>query len=272
MRINRTPHSINTSVIALFRRSWLSRSGRGRKKQKGNRQMKTNRIITSVLSLAMAFSAASFMQTDKASATTVDDVIAYARSVGMPEEQVQYYINMGAGGTYTSEQCDQAIGMLASYYADRDNAIGGGDSSSSDAPAVEQIEPEEFENMEVHEKKDYITQLPTEQKQEYLDLMTTEEKNQLVKEMDPTEQVGIISGMLGVGDAFGYQFAVENVSDGAIMLSARDENGTLVGVTVLGDSVEKTGYSYLVPIAACSGVILLSAAGMYLLVRKCRED
>ncbi len=201
------------------------------------------------------------------SATTVDDVIAYARAVGMPEEQVQYYINMGAGGTYTSEQCDKAIGMLASYYADRDSAIGGEGGESGDA-APEPVTPEEFTDMDAHEKKDYITQLPSEDKKEYLDLMTNEEKNQLVKEMDPSEQVGIISGMLGVGDAFGYKFSVENISDGAIMLSARDDSGRLVGMTVLGDSIEKTGKSHLLATAVGAGLMLVSAAGMLLMVKK----
>lgn len=237
--------------------------------------MNKKRIISAAMSLAMVFSVSAFTHADRVSATTVDDVIAYARSVGMPEEQVQYYINMGSGGNYTSEQCDQAIAYLASYYADREQIIGGGDSPESsetgetvDEP--ERMEEEEFKDMDVHDKQDYVSSLPSEDKKQYLDLMTNEEKNQLVKEMDPSQQVELISGMLGVGDAFGYQFSVENVSDGAIMLSARDENGSLVGVTVLGDSVEKTGKPYLIPIAAFGGLILLSAAGLFLLVRKCR--
>jgi len=206
----------------------------------------------------------------KVSATTVGDVIAYARSIGMPEEQVQYYINLGSGREYTSEQCDQAIAYLASYYSSRDEAISGGDSSEVTDEPVELIPTDEFEVMDVHDKKDYIESLPSGDKKDYLDVMTNEEKNQLLKELDTTEQVGVISEMLGFGDAFGYEFAIENVSEGAVMLSARDDEGKLVGVTVIGDSVEKTGKTYLVPIAACTGVILLSAAGMAVLLRKCR--
>jgi len=242
--------------------------------------MKKRKIITAVLSLAMAFALNTQMQADRAGATTVDDVIAYARSVGMTEEQIQQCINTYGGGTYTSEQCDKAIAMLATMDFSRDEAIGGGSTESSSGtsenkPAPEPPtaeEKEKFENMDVHQKKDYVNSLPQEDKKQYLDLMTNEEKNQLVKEMDPSEQVGIISGMLGMGEALGYQLAVENVSDGSVMLSARDESGKLVGVTVLGDTVEKTGKPYLVPIAACGSVIALSAAGMYMLVRKCRED
>lgn len=237
--------------------------------------MKNRKIIAAVLGLGIALGMCSVSCPEKISATSVDDVIAYARSVGMPEEQVQYYINMGSGGTYTSEQCDQAIAYLASYYANREDVIGGGDSPESSetgetANEPERIEEDEFIEMDVHDKQDYVSSLPSEDKKEYLDLMTNEEKNQLVKELDPSKQVELISGMLGVGDAFGYEFSIENVSDGAIMLSARDESGSLVGVTVLGDSVEKTGKPYLIPITAFGGLILLSAAGLIMLVRKCR--
>lgn len=217
--------------------------------------------------MAAAVCTAAVPACQEVSATSVGDVIAYARSVGMPEEQVQYYINMGSGREYTSEQCDAAIAYLASYYASRDEAIGGGEQTSE---TVEHIEPEEFEAMDVHDKKDYVNSLPSDDKKEYLDLMTSDEKNQLVKEMDPSEQVNIISSMLGVGDAFGYQFTVEDVSDGAIMLSARDDDGKLVGVTVLGDSVEKTGKPYTVPLAVCGGLIFFSAAGMAVMIGKCR--
>ncbi|MGN0582038.1 MAG: hypothetical protein ACI4KB_04990 [Oscillospiraceae bacterium] len=261
--------------------------------------MNKKRIISAVMSLSMAFSVSAFTYADRVSATTVDDVIAYAYAVGLPEAQIQECINRYSGGSYTSEQCDQAIGMLAQWKADRDAAIGGGDtpsesgtesgSSSSasdsnadsgpesekntntgaDEPIPEDVR-EEFVNMDVHDKQEFVNSLPSEEKKGYLDLMTNEEKNQLLKELDPSQQVEIISGMLGFGEAFGYQLSVENVSDGAVMLSARDEDGKLVNVSVIGDSVEKTGKPYLVPIAVCAGLMLLSAAGMFMLVRKCR--
>lgn len=48
-------------------------------------------------------------------ATTVEDVIAYARQMGMPEDEIQGYINQFGSGTYTSEQCDKAIALLSTY-------------------------------------------------------------------------------------------------------------------------------------------------------------
>lgn len=49
-------------------------------------------------------------------ATTVQDVINYARSLGMPEDEIQQYINQFGSGTYTSEQCDKAIELLRTSY------------------------------------------------------------------------------------------------------------------------------------------------------------
>lgn len=202
-----------------------------------------------------------------ASATSVGDVIAYARSIGMPEDMIQSYIAMGSGREYTSEQCDQAIAILSTYSFERDDAI-----SSGEEKEVEPVEPEVFEQMPIDEKKDYITSIPQEDKQEYLDYMTNEEKNQLLKELDITQQVEVISSMLGFGEAFGYDFSIEDISDGYVMISARDENQKLVGVTVLGDSVEKTGKPYTLPILTATGMMLLSVGGMAYIMKRTGKE
>ena len=124
--------------------------------------------------------------------------------------------------------------------------------------------------MPIEEKQEYISTVSGEQKQDYLDVMTNDEKNQLLKELDTSEQVEVIAGMLGFGDPFGYNFSIENISDGSVMISARDEDNKLVGVTVLGDSVEKTGKTYTVPILAAGGAIALSVTGIGVIIGKSR--
>ena len=204
------------------------------------------------------------------SAATVGDVIAYAYQVGMPEEMIQEYIAMGSGREWTSAQCDQAIAALSAWAAERDSAISGSGGQNQTVP--DPIEPEEFEEMSIDEKQEYITSIPSDQKQDYLDVMTNDEKNQLLKKLDTSEQVEVIAGMLGFGDPFGYNFSIEDVSDGSVMISARGEDNKLIGVTVLGDSVEKTGKTYTYPIIAALSTILMSAIGIILLLRKGRCD
>lgn len=220
-------------------------------------------VVASALSIAICTPITS-------SATSVGDVIAYAYQVGMPEDMIQGYIAMGSGREWTSEQCDQAIAALSAWAAERDSAISGGNVQTQTVP--DSIEPEEFEEMSIDEKQEYITSIPSEQKQEYLDVMTNDEKNQLLKKLDTSEQVEVIAGMLGFGDPFGYNFSIEDVSDGSVMISARDEDNKLIGVTVLGDSVEKTGKTYTCPILAALGAILMSAIGIVVLLRKGRCD
>lgn len=58
-----------------------------------------------------------------ASATTVDDVIAHAYAVGLPDETIQQCINQYSSGQYTSEQCDAAIAELDAWAADRNAAV-----------------------------------------------------------------------------------------------------------------------------------------------------
>ncbi|MBQ6040784.1 MAG: hypothetical protein IJL32_08440 [Oscillospiraceae bacterium] len=200
------------------------------------------------------------------SAATVGDVITYAYQVGMPEEMIQEYIAMGSGHEWTSAQCDQAIAILSSWAVERDSAIS--ESNSPSQTSLDLIEPEEFKEMTIDEKQEYITSIPSDQKQEYLDVMTNDEKNQLLKKLDTSEQVEVIAEMLGVGDPFGYNFSIEDISDGSVMISARDKDKKLIGVTVLGDSVEKTGKTYTYPILIAFSIILSSSAGIVTLFKK----
>ena len=221
-----------------------------------------------VASCASAFLISLSLSPLSVSATSVGDVIAHAYAVGMPEDLIQEYIAIGSGREWTSAQCDRAIAILDSWYGQRDEAISTGGSTSE--PIPDPIEPEEFEQLPVEEKKDYITIIPSDEKQEYLDVMTNEEKNTLLKELNIDQQVEVIAGMLGLGDAFGYSFSIEDVSDGSVMISARDENDKLVGLTVLGDSVEKTGIPYAVPFVSALSLMVLSSMGIVFVLKKSR--
>lgn len=234
--------------------------------------MKNIKKIISIFMASLMFSISS-VKSLSVSATSVGDVIAHAYAIGMPESEIQTYISMGSGREWTSDQCDQAIAILDSMYGKRDDAIIEGGETNPDPEVVpEPVTPEEFVEMNVEEKKDYIDNIPTEEKKEYLDLMTNEEKNKLLKELDVSQQVDFFAGMLGFGDTFGYDFSIEDMQEGNIMISARDDSGKLVGVTIIGDSVEKTGIPYTVPVMIALTLIVSSLTGIVILIRKCRQD
>lgn len=219
-----------------------------------------------------------------ASATSVGDVIAYAYAVGLPESTIQQCINQYSGGTYTSEQCDQAIAALADWAAKRDQSIedeinkgttapptettaaagGNSDTTETAAAPVTTTTPsaKDFINMTLGEKVSYVNSLPEDQRKEFIQNMSNDERNSFLKQMDKTKQAEVIAEMMGVGKAFGLNFSVDTLSKDAIAISARDKDGNLVDVTTFGNTVEETGIPYTVPVLIGSGAILLAAGGI----------
>ncbi len=244
-----------------------------KKQQKG--------IFGLVCSLGMIF-AMTVSGGISASATSVGDVIAHARAVGMPEDQVQMYINMYSGGDYTSEQCDQAIAALDSmagqWQSAVDEAINAGTTTASEnsssqttttakgettaSTTGETLTDAEIVQLPLQDKIDYINSLPEKERTEFMENMSTEVRNSFLKQMDSSQQLEIVSSMLDVGDAFGLNFSVDSISDGSLAISARDAEGNLVGVTTVGNSVESTGIPYTVPVLVGSGAILLALGGL----------
>ena len=169
-----------------------------------------------------------------ASATSVGDVIAYAYAVGLPESTIQQCINQYSGGTYTSEQCDQAIAALADWAAKRDQSIedeinkgttappaettaaagGNSDTTETAAAPVTTTTPsaKDFINMTLEEKVSYVNSLPEDQRKAFIQNMSNDERNSFLKQMDKTKQAEVIAEMMGVGKAFGRNFTQKRTS------------------------------------------------------------
>lgn len=226
-------------------------------------------VILSIITICFTF----LNKAEHISATTVDDVIAHAYEVGLPEEKIQECINLYGGKEYTSEECDQAIMILDGFYSQRDDAILK-DNASENTPPIpetqEYLSEEEFKQLSVDEKRKYINQIPEEKKQAYLDLMTNDEKNHILKELDISSQVEVISKVAEMGTAFDYDFSIEKISEGQVVISTKDTSGNIVSVSKLGNTIEETGISYVVPITIALLFILFSLSGIILLIKKCR--
>lgn len=217
-----------------------------------------------------------------ASATSVGDVIAHAYAVGLPESQIQQYINQFSGGNYTSEQCDKAIAALDQWAAERDSAIDDtlnqGTTTAGENPSSQTTTAagnaagaqtttkaptkQDFMDMTLDDKVAYVNSLSADERTKFINNMSNEERNSFLKQMDTSQQLDVISSLIDVGDAFGLNFSVDTLSEGAIAISARDADGNLVDVTTFGDTVEATGIPYTVPVLIGGGAIVLAAAGL----------
>ncbi|MGN0591795.1 MAG: hypothetical protein ACI4JQ_00945 [Ruminococcus sp.] len=236
-----------------------------------------------------------------ASATTPDDVIAAAYAAGWPDWLVQQAVNMYAGGNYTSAQCDAAIAQIFQYdetvaaqieaqfgiappssqttqpaesatentgsasgSSNENNNSAGTSSGNNESRPSDQ----EFINMTLEEKKEYLNAMPEEEKQEFVNTMTNSERNSVIKQLSASDKAAIISNFMDVGKEFGITFNIDELSGDNVQISAHDENGNLVNVTSMGVTIDPTGNSYTVPIAAASGLMLLSVGGILFLIRK----
>ncbi len=130
------------------------------------------------------------------------------------------------------------------------------------------ISNSEFDKMNIDEKKQYIASLDSEEKTVFIQNMTSDQKNDFLKNLDVTQQADIMAEFVGFGEAFGLTLSVDEISDDAIMISARDENGNLVDVTTFGNAVEATGIPYTIPIVLGGSAIILSVSALIWLLRK----
>lgn len=149
----------------------------------------------------------------------------------------------------------------------------GSDTASSDSnTSGADISTDEFINMTIDEKVDYINSLSSDEKEAFMNNMSNEERNSFVKQMSTTKQAEILSQLLGLGDAFDLNFSVDTINDDAVSISVRDDDGNLVSVAAFGDVVEETGKPYTIPVVIGAGLILLGAGGIGFLTMKGKKE
>ncbi len=212
-----------------------------------------------------------------ASATTVGDVIAHAYAVGLPEDTIQACINEFGGGTYTSKQCDKAIACLDEWAAQRQASIekemeraqrkaeknATDNDVESETTTSDEVTEDDFIAMSLEEKEDYMQTMSDDERAAFIDNMTNAEMNSMLSQMSTTDQLEVVASLIDVGDAFGISYSVDSVSDDAIVLAGRDMDGNLLTVYTYGETVEKTGYDYTLPILIGMGAIVVACAGFF---------
>ncbi len=140
----------------------------------------------------------------------------------------------------------------------------GGNSTSSESRPSNQ----EFIDMTLEEKKAYLNSMSQEEKETFINTMTNKERNSVIKQLSASDKAAIISNFVKVGEKFGISFNIDELSGDNVQISAHDAEGNLVNVTSMSMTVDPTGHSYTVPIAAAAGLILVSVGGMIFLVRR----
>ena len=240
------------------------------------------------------------------SAATEADVIAAARAAGFPETYVQQGANYLAGTEYTPEQYDKMVDALLGYTGRTDEAIrqylgedavpdssseeqapsGGEQASSGEQPASDEqsANPESeggtseqpasqgaAENAApAAEQKTDFSKMTDAEKDEYIKNMSQAEKNQILKNLDKEKQMEIINSMIDASSALGMNVSVDSFSKDKIEYSIRDDKGSVVDISSIGVIVDDTGIDYTALYLTAAGVVLASAAGIFIMSRSVR--
>ena len=243
-----------------------------------------------------------------AGAATIDDVAATARRLGFPESVIQQGYNQYYEDPelYTSDVLDDAISYLYTYEKDLKAQLGIVDApsepetsqpevnepttSETNKPGQEKpsepqsttsgsaaISPEipnkpsddEFTNMTLDEKRDYIASLTPQQQQQFFNSLSADALKSIVKQLPTDDKAGVANSFVKAGEAMGIKVTGDKISDDGISMSMRNNNGELIDVASVGVIVENTGYDYRGIFALSASLILAAAGALWMVIRKC---
>lgn len=242
------------------------------------------------------------------SASSVEDVYAAMRRIGLPESMIQeakiQYQNtehdengMSVNGNYFTY--DVWADMVEIYEDDIWNAVGAqfgisgediknattdttpqqtapAETTSTTTVAETPTEPVQTEkafiNMTLEEKQAYVASLPESERAAFLANLSTSERNSIIKQMDMDSQATIANGFIELGKELGMNITVGKFDGDGISYSVRNSEGTLIDVSSVGTTVDDTGWDTTVPVLGSSAMILSAIGGLTLFTRKQRKE
>ncbi|MBQ8515865.1 MAG: hypothetical protein IJ496_10760 [Ruminococcus sp.] len=153
-------------------------------------------------------------------------------------------------------------------------SAGAGNSSGAAGSTSSQSRPsdKDFIHMTLEEKKAWLGSLSEEERQAFASTMTDAERNSILKQLSASDKAALLSSFMDVGAELGITFNIDELTSENVSISAYDEEGRLVNMSSMSMTIDPTGHSYTVPIAAGTGLLLVSAGGMLFLLRRKRTE
>lgn len=130
------------------------------------------------------------------------------------------------------------------------------------------IDESDFISMSYDEKIEFVQSLPQEEQTIFMNNLTTAERNSIIKQMNIDSKTDIVNAIVEAGKSMGYNFSIDELSGDNISLSMRDSEGTLIGVTRFGTTVDDTGKNYTKLILVMVSIISMSGYGLFKISKK----
>lgn len=133
-----------------------------------------------------------------------------------------------------------------------------------DGSTFDRISSKEFSAMTLDEKRKYIASLSPEQKTAFLENMSPEDYKSLLKQLPLDNKAEILDSMADITSKLGLTLSVDELKDDNIVLSVKDEDGKLVALSAVSDTVAATGYDKrgILALAAVISALGISAAAV----------
>lgn len=132
----------------------------------------------------------------------------------------------------------------------------------------DRISSKDFAAMSLDEKRAYIAGLTPEQKEAFLSNMSPEDYKSLLKQLPLDNKADIIEDMADVTSQLGLTLGVEELTDDNLILSMKDEDGKLVALSAVSDSVAATGYDRRGILALAAALTIVGIGGTAVAVKK----
>ncbi len=236
-----------------------------------------------------------------ASAYTIDEVMAKAREVGVPEETVAGAYNVWAAGGVSQEELDAYYVKLENIGHVTDDMIEdmfkqmGIETTppATEAPTTEAPQPEDgvtgtqppmeavteapteqkaFVHMTLEEKAAYINSLSPEEREAFFASMTPEERKSIIKQMSLEDKTLLLQQYIDAAQDMHMNVTVDSISEEGIALTVRDDTGTIIDKSAAGLTIDPTGISHDGLLAGISGAALLSLIGFATINRKLKKE
>ncbi len=137
-----------------------------------------------------------------------------------------------------------------------------------DGSTFDRISSKEFSAMSLDEKRAYIASLTPDQKTAFLSNMSPEDYKSLLKQLPIENKTDIIDGMADITNQLGLTLSVDELTDNNLVLSMKDQDGKLVALSAVSDTVAATGYDRRGILALAAALTSLGLFGTALVVKK----
>lgn len=185
-----------------------------------------------------------------------------ANELGVPYSEVQEYVR--SNNVLTTTAPPAQTGAAQPGAAQTGAAQPGGETvTTTTVTVVTNAEGKTLAEMTIEEIRAMLQGMTQEQRAAFFGGLSTADRNAIIKKMTTSGQAGIMQQFTDLAEQYGMHVSVDNIGDGSVEYSIRDEEGNLIDSASVGAAViDDTGWNLKVPIFGSAGAILLAGTGL----------